>query len=96
MSINRSMTAALIVGITLPAGSMADILRVPGGDPEVVVLDDGPTRGMSMPQVEQHFGEPHTRVPAVGEPPISRWDYQSFSVYFEHDRVLHAVAQQAR
>jgi hypothetical protein len=23
--------------------------------------------------------------------PITRWDYPQFSVYFEHDRVLHSV-----
>ena len=27
----------------------------------------------------------------VGEPPITRWIYPAFSVYFEHDHVVHAV-----
>ena len=27
------------------------------------------------------------------QPPITRWDYPSFSVYFEHDKVIHAVAK---
>jgi hypothetical protein len=30
---------------------------------------------------------------AVEQPPITRWDYPAFSVYFEHDRVIHAVAR---
>ena len=28
----------------------------------------------------------------VGQPPITRWDYPHFSVFFEKDRVIHAVA----
>lgn len=96
MSIHPAITAALLAAVAMPAGGMADILKVPGGDAEVVVLSDGPSRGMNMPQVEQRYGEPTIRVPAVGEPPISRWDYQSYSVYFEHDLVLHAVAGQTQ
>ena len=53
----------------------------------------GPARGMSMAQVESRFGEPSQRVGAVGEPPISRWVYPQFVVYFEHSHVIHAVAR---
>lgn len=51
-----------------------------------------PTRGMSMAGVRDAFGEPNTEHPAVGEPPITRWDYDRFSVFFEYDKVLHSVA----
>jgi hypothetical protein len=27
-----------------------------------------------------------------GQPPITRWDYAGFAVFFEHDRVIDAVA----
>jgi hypothetical protein len=27
----------------------------------------------------------------VGQPPITRWDYASYSVYFEYDRVIDSV-----
>jgi len=50
-----------------------------------------PARGMSMEQVAAKFGEPATKVPAVGKPPISRWEYPGFIVYFEHEHVIHAV-----
>jgi len=53
---------------------------------------DRPTRGMSMEKVEAKFGAPAKRVPAVGEPPITRWEYPGFVVYFEHHLVLHSVA----
>jgi hypothetical protein len=51
-----------------------------------------PARGASMTQVEARFGAPATRHAAVGTPPITRWDYPGFSVYFEHQHVVHAVA----
>jgi hypothetical protein len=53
----------------------------------------GPSRGLSMAQVERRFGEPSQRVAAVGEPPISRWVYPQFVVYFEGSYVIHAVAR---
>jgi hypothetical protein len=50
-----------------------------------------PTRGMTMNQVAAKFGAPVTKVPAVGKPPISRWEYPGFVVYFESDYVIHSV-----
>jgi len=50
-----------------------------------------PGRGMTMKTVEEKFGAPQERHPAVGEPPISRWDYPTFSVFFEHEYVIHSV-----
>lgn len=46
---------------------------------------------MTQASVESKFGAPNSKVAAVGEPPISRWEYQNFVVYFEYDRVIHAV-----
>ena len=51
-----------------------------------------PVRGMSMTKVEGSFGAPAERFAAVGQPPISRWVYPSFIVYFEYDHVVHTVA----
>jgi hypothetical protein len=50
-----------------------------------------PTRGMSQARVEQSYGEPSSRRNAVGDPPISRWEYPDFVVFFEYDKVIHAV-----
>jgi len=68
---------------------------------ETIAVDSGiavkesdvvtPTRGMTMDQVATKFGAPVTKVPAVGKPPISRWEYPGFVVYFEADRVIHSV-----
>jgi hypothetical protein len=68
---------------------------------ETIAVDNGiavkesdvatPARGMTMDQVATKFGAPATKVPAVGKPPISRWEYPGFIVYFEHNYVIHSV-----
>lgn len=50
-----------------------------------------PPRGVTMERVEQLIGQPAEKVPSVGEPPISRWRYGDFTVYFEYNLVLHTV-----
>lgn len=52
-----------------------------------------PTRGMTQANVESSFGTPQSIVSAVGDPPISRWEYAGFVVFFEHDRVIHSVSK---
>ena len=51
-----------------------------------------PARGALMKTVEKQFGAPANRHPTVGKPPITRWDYPGFSVFFEGDRVIDSVA----
>lgn len=46
---------------------------------------------MTKAQVRREFGTPKRVYAAVGKPPITRWDYAAFRVYFEYDLVLHAV-----
>ena len=50
-----------------------------------------PGRGMTMEMVQNRFGEALTKEPAVGTPPISKWIYKDFTVYFESEYVIHAV-----
>lgn len=55
-----------------------------------------PTRGMNKSRVTREFGSPSTKRPTVGggsprQPPISRWDYDGFSVIFENDHVVDTV-----
>ena len=51
-----------------------------------------PDRGASMDRVQAEFGAPSIQQVAIGEPPITRWDYPGFVVYFEHSAVIHSVA----
>ncbi len=50
-----------------------------------------PRKGMSTSQVVSLFGEPEHRAAPVGTPPISKWTYTAFSVYFENQTVIHTV-----
>ncbi|HAV89396.1 phosphodiesterase [Stutzerimonas balearica] len=50
-----------------------------------------PSRGASKGAVLERFGLPDNEHSPVGQPPITRWDYRIFSVYFEGDRVIDSV-----
>lgn len=56
--------------------------------------DDGrPSRGMTQASVESRYGSPVSVEAPVGEPPITRWVYSDFVVFFEYDKVIHAVVK---
>ncbi len=50
-----------------------------------------PENGTSMTEVEARFGSPGSKDGPVGDPPISQWVYDRWSVYFEYDKVLFTV-----
>jgi len=50
-----------------------------------------PARGMSMDRVIERFGEPTEKIPAVGDPPITRWVYDGYTVYFEDQHTITSV-----
>lgn len=59
-----------------------------------------PARGMSMSEVEARYGAPSQKLdPRGGQkrqwPTINRWTYPAFTVYFEKNKVIDAVANQA-
>jgi hypothetical protein len=68
---------------------------------ETIAVDSGiavkqsdvamPTRGMTMDQVAGKFGAPANKIPAVGKPPISRWEYPGYVVYFQDSYVIDSV-----
>ncbi len=55
-----------------------------------------PRRGSTMKQVRAGFGKPRKIHPAVGNPPITRWEYSRFIVYFERNRVITSVLKHPR
>lgn len=85
----------MIAGLLLAFSSVqAEVISIADPRYDVPNSDSGvvrPTQGMNMSQVEQKFGAPESKVAAVGEPPISRWIYPEFSVFFEYDKVIHSV-----
>jgi hypothetical protein len=85
------MAAAAAVGAAASAETVVVNDQVTLRDSDIA----RPARGMSMKGVESKFGAPQERHPAVGKPPITRWDYQGFAVFFENDHVIHAVVTPA-
>jgi hypothetical protein len=89
----KTITTTLAVLALASSVGHADTLLLDGIDMDAQTASSRPKSGMSMTAVESTYGAPAERRAAVGEPPITRWDYPLFSVYFEHDRVIHAVAR---
>lgn len=52
---------------------------------------DLPDNGLTMVQVEQRYGEPVERRAPIGDPPITRWVYEDYSVFFEYNLVIESV-----
>jgi hypothetical protein len=89
----------IALGLSLATGpAAADVLAISdeGMNNPVAQLPALPAKGVTMAAVEKKYGTPRDKRPTVGgdspkQPPITRWDYDGFSVIFEHDRVVDAV-----
>ena len=85
------MTRIVFVAFLLlaPGALFADVLIL--DEVRQVEKMDLPENGQTMASIESKYGAPESRQPAVGDPPITRWDYKEYSVYFEHEVVLFSV-----
>lgn len=78
MIMHNKLLASVVLATALPlAGHAAN--------------SDFPLNGQTFEIVLSQFGEPEQKVPAVGNPPITRWIYPGYTVYFEHRLVIHSV-----
>jgi len=84
-----SRTFLLFLSMACSAGAAADVLLIE--QVRQAGRMDVPANGLSMSEVEASYGTPQDKQAAVGDPPISRWLYDRWSVYFEYDRVLYSV-----
>ena len=83
----RKLTlVALVCGFAGVAG--ADTLDMKDTDARSKI---GPASGSTQASVESTFGAPISKKAAVGDPPISSWEYEGFVVFFEYFRVIHSV-----
>ena len=90
-----SASLALALAVLAPAAS-ADTLLVERVQSEAAFTL--PTRGASMAQVQSKFGAPAQKLAPISgpnsrrhNPPITRWVYPNFEVYFEYNHVIDAV-----
>jgi len=83
-----------IILATLAASSgHAETIKIPLGQQSSGQQIDRPTLGMHQNVVEKQFGEPTSWQEPKGTPPISRWEYEHFVVYFESSYVIHSVVK---
>jgi hypothetical protein len=90
----RGLTVSAVLATAVMGAAPLCRADIVASEEGIAVRDAGvaaPARGMTMTQVARKFGDPVSKVPAVGNPPISRWEYSGFVVYFERDHVIHAV-----
>jgi len=88
MPFTKKLLLSLLFAFSMSV--QADTLSIPGHYEN----GDGlqmPKRGSSMQKVLENFGEPVRRGDAVGNPPITEWDYGDFRVFFEYQTVLHSL-----
>lgn len=86
------LATILVLGAGVPAH--ADVLLLDAIQSAPVNDDSGllrPRSGVSMDRVEERFGAPQSVLGPVGEPPITRWVYPGYTVYFEHRNVINVV-----
>ena len=84
-----AIVLSLAVGVSM---AQAEVIKMPIGAQAAQKQHlERPANGMTRGQVAARFGEPQSVVSAVGDPPISTWEYTDYTVFFENDRVLHSV-----
>jgi hypothetical protein len=93
----RSLSiAALMVAAApcvLPASARAESIHMKVRQEQGMNL---PHRGLTMAQVERQYGAPIHKLQTRGgdtskHPPINRWEYANYIVYFERNHVIHSV-----
>ena len=92
--ITRVLVVSLAVGaagLSVDRAAIGDTLLVDTVNAAQASTADRPGRGSSMASVEARFGAPSARSNAIGQPPITRWEYPDFVVFFEFDHVVHSV-----
>ena len=88
------LASAFVAAALAAAPVAADTLLIDRVQRENAAAE--PTRGMTMDTVRSRYGEPAQRFEPVGgnkpqHPPITKWSYAEFTVYFEHNKVIDIV-----
>lgn len=94
MRLFSAIPLALLISLGACATASAEQLQMPedGAMKQSMPSSmDMPIKGMSKEQVRQMYGEPVKMVAPVGDPPISRWVYDRYTVYFEYTHVIRSV-----
>jgi len=91
------LSAFLAVSASMTTVVKAEILSI-GSNAQVLKKANLPKHGQSMKYVTKKFGAASQVSVSKGKvtkrnPKITRWDYPSFSVFFENSHVIHSVVK---
>jgi len=87
-----ALNFALVLTAPIPAAADVLLLDAIGkAPPNNQAGLPRPERGASKHSVQARFGEPQSKQAPVGQPPIARWVYPGYTVYFEYDHVIDTV-----
>lgn len=91
----RNCCLLVLIALLGSVAAQADVLLIEQLEQAAATRAERPSRGMTMDRVSARWGAPVSKSPAVGQPPITRWEYPDFVVFFEYQHVLHAVARRS-
>lgn len=96
----RMLPLITAISLSMATTLQAETLEMPAESAAPAPASTGytvtlPGRGMNMTQVEEKFGPPLHKLPEVGDPPIIRWVYPNYTVYFEYQFVINSVLNSA-
>lgn len=91
--LTASLTATLLLSFS--AASHAEILSI-GKVVKIATKAETPKRGITKQRVLKKFGKAKKTIFSTGKvtkknPRITRWNYDTFSVIFENNHVVHTV-----
>lgn len=99
MNIKPLLLSAAFVGTAQmsPMTAQAEILSI-GKNAKVLKKANMPKFGQTMKIVNKKFGPANSKSVSKGKvtkrnPKITRWDYPTFSVFFENSHVIHSVVR---
>ena len=88
----RMLALFTVLSLSMTTLLQAEVLEMPPArETTAGYTVNLPGRGMNMTQVEERFGSPLQKLPEVGDPPIIRWIYPDYTVYFEYQYVINSV-----
>ncbi len=93
-----SLLALSVAGLSFAGSAWSEDVAMPSGAAAETATPapapvNVPARGATMNKVEAQLGAPTERHAAIGNPPITRWDYPGLSVFFEYSHVIHSVVR---
>ena len=83
------IVTSLLLAFSISMPLSADVLLIE--EVRAAKNMDLPKNGQSKSAIQNKYGQPAAISGPVGDPPITRWQYDRFSVYFEYDLVITSV-----